>query len=101
MTKTRQAMRSAPPTSTQHQSGTSTDPPVADTSNNDQERYSEINFQTKICNKMHIIWFLGGLLRWVLKPPYSMACENFESAIWNTSHWNFVKFGLKTPYNIF
>ena len=73
-------MRSAPPTSTQRQSGTSTDPPVTDTTNNDQERCNEITFQTKICNKEHIMWFLGGLLRWVLNPLYSMACENFELA---------------------
>ena len=44
------------------------------------------------------------LFRWfkfTLKPPNSMACRNFFLAIWDTSHWNFfVKFGLKTPYDI-
>ena len=44
------------------------------------------------------------LFRWfkfTLKPPNSMARGNFFSAIWDTSHWNFfVKFGLKTPYDI-
>ena len=40
------------------------------------------------------------LFRWfkfTLKPPYRIAIGNFFSAIWDTSHWNFlVKFGLKT-----
>ena len=44
------------------------------------------------------------LFRWfkfTLKPPNSMARGNFFLAIWDTSHWNFfVKFGLKTPYDI-
>ena len=42
----------------------------------------------------------GILFRWfkfTLKPPYRIAIGNFFSAIWDTSHWNFlVKFGLKT-----
>ena len=43
-------------------------------------------------------WFKFTL---TLKPPNSMACGNFFLAIWDTSHWNFfVKFGLKTPYDI-
>ena len=41
-----------------------------------------------------------GVFRWfkfTLKPPYRIAIGNFFSAIWDTSHWNFlVKFGLKT-----
>ena len=44
------------------------------------------------------------LFRWfkfTLKPPNSITDGNFFSAIWDTSHWNFfVKFGLKTPYDI-
>ena len=44
------------------------------------------------------------LFRWfkfTLKPPYSMAIENFISTIWVTFHWNsFVKFGLKTAYDM-
>ena len=41
-------------------------------------------------------WF-----KFTLKPPNSMAPRNFFLAIWDTSHWNFfVKFGLKTPYDI-
>ena len=40
------------------------------------------------------------IIRWfkfTLKPPYRIAIGNFFSAIWDTSHWNFlVKFGLKT-----
>ena len=45
---------------------------------------------------MFFRWF-----KFTLKPPNSMACGNFFSAIWDTSHWNFfVKFGLKTPYDI-
>ena len=41
-------------------------------------------------------WF-----KFTLKPPNSMACGNFFLAIWDTFHWNFfVKFGLKTPYDI-
>ena len=37
-------------------------------------------------------WF-----KFTLKPPYRIAIGNFFSAIWDTSHWNFlVKFGLKT-----
>ena len=44
------------------------------------------------------------IFRWfkfTLKPPNSMAIGNFFSAIWDTSHWKFfVKFGLKTPYDI-
>ena len=47
---------------------------------------------------------LFSVFRWfkfTLKPPYSMAHGNFFLAIWDTSHWNFfVKFGLKTPYDI-
>ena len=39
--------------------------------------------------------FLGGLN--LHKPPNSITSENFLSAIWDTSLWNFfVKFGLKT-----
>ena len=55
--------------------------------------------------------FVGGMLsgrnkgfRWfkfILKPPNNLVIENFFLALWNTSHWNFfVKFGLKTPYDI-
>ena len=44
------------------------------------------------------------IFRWfkfTLKPPNSMARGNFFLEIWDTSHWNFfVKFGLKTPYDI-
>ena len=44
------------------------------------------------------------LVRWfkfTLKPPYSVASENFLLAIWHISHWNsFVKFGLKTAWDI-
>ena len=40
-----------------------------------------------------------GVFRWfkfTLKPPYRIVIGNFFSAIWDTSHWNFlVKFGLK------
>ena len=51
------------------------------------------------------LWYMSSLFfRWFKftpKPPNSMAIENFFLAIWDTSHWNvFVKFGLKTPYNI-
>ena len=46
----------------------------------------------------------GNIFRWfkfTLKPPNSMVYGNSFSAIWDTSHWNiFVKFGLKTPYDI-
>ena len=44
------------------------------------------------------------LFRWfkfTLKPPYTVAHGNFLLAIWDTSHWtSFVKFGLKTAYDI-
>ena len=47
----------------------------------------------------------GSAFRWfnfILKPPYTIAIGNFFSAIWDTSHWNFfVKFCLKTAYNIY
>ena len=46
----------------------------------------------------------GIIFRWfkfTLKPPYSGVSEHSLLAIWDTSHWNFfVKFGLKTPYDI-
>ena len=46
------------------------------------------------------VLFFEFICRWfkfMLKPPYSIMHENFLSAIWDTSHWNFfVKFGLKT-----
>ena len=46
----------------------------------------------------------GEVFRWfkfTLKPPNSMACWNCYLAFWDTFHWNiFVKFGLKTPYDI-
>ena len=49
-------------------------------------------------------WEKIRVFRWfkfTLKPPNSMVHGNFFSAIWDTSHWNFfVKFGLKTPYDI-
>ena len=61
----------------------------------------------------HFFFFLkkGGNLpafhwvfRWfkfTLKPPYRIAIGNFFSAIWDTSHWNFlVKFGLKTAWDM-
>ena len=45
-----------------------------------------------------------GIFRWfkfTLKPPYRIAIGNFFSAIWDTSHWNFlVKFGLKTAWDM-
>ena len=41
-------------------------------------------------------WF-----KFTLKPPYSIMIGNIFLAIWNTFHRNiFVKFGLKTPYDI-
>ena len=41
-------------------------------------------------------WF-----KFTLKPPYRIAIGNFFSAIWDTSHWNFlVKFGLKTAWDM-
>ena len=41
-------------------------------------------------------WF-----KFTLKPHYSIVHGNLLSAIWDTFHWNFfVKFGLKTPYDI-
>ena len=46
----------------------------------------------------------SAIIRWfkfTLKPPYTVAIGNFFLAIWDTSHWNFfVKFGLKTAYDI-
>ena len=37
-------------------------------------------------------WF-----KFTLKPPNSITSDNFLSAIWDTSQWNFlIKFGLKT-----
>ena len=40
-------------------------------------------------------WHLFRWFKFTLKPPNSMARGNFFSAIWDTSHWNFVvKFGL-------
>ena len=53
---------------------------------------------------MLTLWVIIAIFRWfkfTLKPPYRIAIGNFFSAIWDTSHWNFfVKFGLKTPYDI-
>ena len=47
---------------------------------------------TRIEMPMVFRWF-----KFTLKPPYRIAIGNFFSAIWDTSHWNFlVKFGLKT-----
>ena len=47
-------------------------------------------------------WF--PFIRWfkfTLKPPYRIAIGNLFSAIWDTSHWNFlVKFGLKTGWDM-
>ena len=44
------------------------------------------------------------LFRWfkfTLEPPNSITHGNLLSAIWDTSHWNFVvKFGLKTAWHI-
>ena len=41
-------------------------------------------------------WF-----KFTLKPPYTIMHGNLLSAIWDTSHWtSFVKFGLKTAYDI-
>ena len=46
-------------------------------------------------------WQIFRWFKFTLKPPNSMARGNFFLAIWDTSHWNFfVKFGLKTPYDI-
>ena len=45
----------------------------------------------------HLVDILLGGFKFTLKPPYRIAISNFFSAIWDTSHWNFlVKFGLKT-----
>ena len=45
--------------------------------------------------------FIFRWFKFTLKPPNSMVHGNFFSAIWETSHRNFfVKFGLKTPYDI-
>ena len=45
--------------------------------------------------------FVFRLFKFTPKPPNSMVIENFFSAIWDTSDWNFfVKFELKTPYDI-
>ena len=52
----------------------------------------------------HMISDATLVFRWfkfTLKPPNSRVHGNFFSAIWDTSHWNFfVKFRLKTPYDI-
>ena len=48
------------------------------------------------CRFLVFRWF-----KFTLKPPYRIAISNFFSAIWDTSHWNFlVKFGLKTAWDM-
>ena len=43
----------------------------------------------------------SSLFKFALKPPYSITTENFLSAIWDSSRWNFfVTFGLKTAWDI-
>ena len=63
-----------------------------------------VSLITVILNKLYIFTFLCLLFRWfkfTLKPPYRIANGNFFSAIWDTSHWNFlVKFGLKTAWDM-
>ena len=62
----------------------------------------------KGCNALWTVEMVSSLFRWFkcklkckLKLPNSMAIENFFLVIWDTFHWNFfVKFGLKTPYDI-
>ena len=44
-----------------------------------------------------IPWRVFRWFKFTLKPPYRIVNGNFFSAIWDTSHWNFlVKFGVKT-----
>ena len=53
-----------------------------------------LNISKSVC--MVFRWF-----KFTLKPPYRIAIGNFFSAIWDTSHWNFlVKFGLKTAWDM-
>ena len=56
--------------------------------------YGELLINSSQDNRAIFIfrWF-----KFTLKPPYRIVIGNFFSAIWDTSHWNFlVKFGLKT-----
>ena len=46
-----------------------------------------------------VLGFLGGLshlTQWQMNSSYTVADEHLLSAIWDTSHWKFVKFGFKT-----
>ena len=60
--------------------------------------------QIKIRYVSTVYYQITHIFRWfkfTLKPTNSMAHGNFFLAIWDTFHWNFfVKFGLKTPYDI-
>ena len=68
------------------------------------------SFSVHITNTITAMEILEGIIieyvlfRWfkfTLKPPYRIAIGNFFSAIWDTSHWNFlVKFGLKTAWDM-
>ena len=55
-------------------------------------------------SRLFLLLLLLAIFRWfkfTLKPPYRIANGNFFSAIWDTSHWNFlVKFGLKTAWDM-
>ena len=67
-----------------------------------KEKHVQIHFT--YLYEMVMFFIVSSVFRWfkfTLKPPNSITHWNFFSAIWDTSHWNFfVKFGLKTPYDI-
>ena len=53
-------------------------------------------------HELILSYYCQDRFKFTLNPPCSIAHENLFSAIWNTSHWNFLAtFEHKTLYNIF
>ena len=81
---------------------TCTSETFASTNKPHMQRASDLDMSfTQNLKKLEFILQFFRWFKFTLKTPNSMARGNFFSAIWDISHWNFfVKFGLKTPYDI-
>ena len=54
--------------------------------------FGDCKFRVLYLSSCHFIqkWSIFRWFKFTLKPPNSMAHGNFFSAIWDTSHWNFL-----------